>query len=369
MKNHLLSKTVKVTAKKQKKKENGISHGKSLLLVFLTLVFMVSMLQGNMLFVKTAQAAVPGQVVLTVKQVFSIGSLYAPPNKTVAYRLVPKTVSAPMPDGSDSRGYTFTMTGTEEVNIKPINFYQTGNYTYELSCLMESKNGYTYDRQVYNIEVYVLKDLKTYSVVYINDGVKASEIHFEHIYGTLPSRASDMHDVNVVKTISGNPDKKEIFSFQLTPEKPENPMPAGSKNGIKSLRITGAGKGKFGTWGYDREGVYHYKVSEVNTGIYGYTYDTTVYTITDEVKNINGRLKVTRDIQSETDKHVMSFSFVNIYQYGNPHNLPPNHPLNRFLPKTGDWGKPEFWITLMAINIVFLLIVLLWVKKKNKKKK
>lgn len=65
------------------------------------------------------------------------------------------------------------------------------------------------------------------------------------------------------------------------------------------MTIVGSGSEDFGTWSYTEAGVYYYSISEVNVGEDGYAYDTGVYTITDSVKDVAGRLELTRTVTSE----------------------------------------------------------------------
>ena len=304
----------------------------------------------NALFVPAAYAAGPGQVTLAVNQIFSVGGSSAPPSEIFAYRLEPKSASNPMPEGSGPDRYTFTVAGTKAARIGPISFREAGTYIYELNCVAGTDAGYTYDRQVYTIEIHVRDDLTVISIVYMSDGVKASDIVFAHAYGTLPSDPSRMVDPPVEKTVSGNPKTASLFVFRLTAENLSNPMPDGSVKGVKSIQITGSGRGVFGTWSYTRGDVYRYTVSEVNAGIKGYTYDTTVYTITDTVEAVDGQLAVTRIITDSAGRQVTSLPFVNAYKAstGGGDN-----------PLTGDSSNPALWITLLAISGILVLFIAL----------
>jgi pilin isopeptide linkage protein/LPXTG-motif cell wall-anchored protein len=60
-------------------------------------------------------------------------------------------------------------------------------------------------------------------------------------------------------------------------------MPAGSKDGVKTVQITGNGSYEFGNMYYDEPGEWVYEISEIDDGVKGYTYDTTKYTLTVKV--------------------------------------------------------------------------------------
>jgi len=317
------------------------------------------------LLVPMASAAGPGQVTLTVKQVFS-GTGASAPGKTCSYRLTPKKASNPMPNatgggvGSGADGYSFYITGTDDISVGPITFTQPGQYTYELHHTTPPASGFTYDQEVYTLEMYVKNDLTVAVLVYKKDGSKAAGITYAHAgQGLLPSDPAAMADPPIVKTVSGNPARAGSFTFRLAAGNLSNPMPAGSANGVKTIQITGPGRGEFGTWRYASEGTYYYTVVEVNTGENGYTYDTTVYTITDTVKAVDGQLAVTRVVINGANKQVTSLSFINTYAPGGG----PTSPEGKPGPITGDESKIMLYIVLFSIaglaalgSITYLLV-------------
>jgi len=263
------------------------------------------------LLVPAAYAAQPGEVTLTVKQVLThTGAL---PDAAFRYQLRPKLASNPMPKGSGADGYPLSIAGTGSAQVGPIAFTQAGRYDYELTHIASPQPGFTCGQKVYRLEIYVKRGLDVTVVVYKEDGSKASEITYEHSFLPRPSDPNAMADLPVVNTVSGNPAQDSVFTFRLAAKNPSDPMPAGSADGVKTLQITGSGRGSFGTWSYTAEGAYYYTVSEVNSGVSGYTYDNTVYTITDTVKAVDGQLAVTRVVTNGAHKQVGSLSFINTY--------------------------------------------------------
>jgi pilin isopeptide linkage protein len=134
-----------------------------------------------------------------------------------------------------------------------------------------------------------------------------------------------MYDPPVKKTVFGIPNYNATFTFKLQAQDSSYPMPPGSTNGTKTIRITGSGSGSFGVWSYERTGTYYYTVYEVNDMINGYTYDTAAYIITDMVKEENGALVLTRIVTNSINKPVMSLIFNNYYTdvYPPPIVYPP----------------------------------------------
>ncbi len=84
------------------------------------------------------------------------------------------------------------------------------------------------------------------------------------------------------RIVKGNPSTDETFAFELIPDEDTFPMPEGSGE-FTQLNIVGAGTASFGTWTYTKPGVYTYQIKEVAGSNKDYTYDATVYTITDTV--------------------------------------------------------------------------------------
>jgi len=301
----------------------------------------------------TAQATGTKEVAFTMSQVVSGDGLSTPPSQAFTYKLS-STNGGPLQAGSNAQGYTFSVTDTSDAQIGPIEFSAVGVYTYELRCVTAAPPGYTVDQRVYTITVYVTNGASPISVVYDGGGGKVSEISFAHTYATAPSDPAAMVDPPVEKTVRGNPPTSGTFTFELRADDPSSPMPAGAVGAVKSVHIVGAGKAYFGTWSYAHEGTYRYRVSEVNTQLDGYAYDTTVYTMTDTVAADGGQLVVARVITSGSGEQVTALPFVNTYRS----TVPTDDPTQK-APQTGDVSNPVLWIALLA-GAGVLLIVVMW---------
>ncbi|MCL2825915.1 MAG: hypothetical protein FWD72_00750, partial [Eggerthellaceae bacterium] len=297
------------------------------------------------LLVPAAYAASSWQVTLEIQQDFEPDGHSTPPSESFDYELTPVTPAAPLPVGTRAPYYDFSVTGTDEADVGPITFPDVGEYIYELRCISTSQDGYSIDPVVYTIHIWVTNNDPTpITLVYLSDGEKVGDISFLQTYVTLASDPATMVDPPVKKTVNGNPSKASTFTFKLTPEKPSYPMPQGSANGAKTITVTGSGSGEFGTWSYTEEGLYHYTVTEVNTGEAGYTYDRTIYTIIDDVEAVGGQLEVTRTVRNDAGEQVTSLAFTNTYSAipiagGNDGN-----GKNPLWPKTGDATDPVFWV-------------------------
>ena len=93
----------------------------------------------------------------------------------------------------------------------------------------------------------------------------------------------------IEKVVEGENAPETEFTFLLRGENGA-PMPQGSDGSTKTLTITGSGEVEIGTFSFASPGIYTYTVSELNTGAEGWTYDSTVYTLTFTVTLEDGAL-------------------------------------------------------------------------------
>ena len=99
--------------------------------------------------------------------------------------------------------------------------------------------------------------------------------------------------IEVEKAITGTPPPGAAFTFALTPISGPSvgiPVP-----GSREITITGAGKASFGKITYTVPGQYVYTIAEKEGGLQGWSYDTSVYTLTVTVaEDSGGRLTASR---------------------------------------------------------------------------
>ena len=154
----------------------------------LTVVLLLFCLMSG-LFITTVLAAGTCQTTLTMRQIFTGSSKV--PSETFTYELTPALVSNPMPAGSSAKCYTFTITGTSDMDIGPIIFTQMGTYKYEINHITSPQSDYTYDQKVYTIEIWVDNSLNAAVLAYNKDGVKVSDITYEHMHNLLSNKSSN----------------------------------------------------------------------------------------------------------------------------------------------------------------------------------
>ena len=231
---------------------------------------------------------------------------------TFTYTLTALTPGAPLPEGASGGSYVFTIGGTALLmnHSVSITFPDAGGsgsqdmyvYTYSLKCTGCDNTDYKTDDKEYTIKVYVCKDNDGNHVAHVMvhnpDGTKNSD-GAEFIHSKKGPDGVDpiiIVDPPVRKIIDGDPAEDDEFVFRLRAQESGNPMPEGSVNGEKYMSVFGSGIEEFGEWTYTEPGTYNYDISEVNTGNPNYTYDTTMYTLTDVVTLNGNEFNVQRTI-------------------------------------------------------------------------
>jgi pilin isopeptide linkage protein/uncharacterized repeat protein (TIGR02543 family) len=129
----------------------------------------------NILIAPSAQAANNWQVSPAVEQVLNGGEAL---NDVFSYRLAPE-------GGGPEGNYDFTIKGNDSTQVGPLNYSAPGIYYYTLRCITPSKSGYSIDKSVYNISVYVTSDSSKQPIVTIKKvGAinKTNDIKFQHTY-------------------------------------------------------------------------------------------------------------------------------------------------------------------------------------------
>lgn len=144
------------------------------------------------------------RVILSVTQSF-INRSASQVNDLFQYELTPLEEGNPMP-GSDGARYSFSIRGSGKKLLLPITFDKVGVYRYQLRQIIPEKKrkGYSYDEQVYTVEVYVtnaVSSLTATTVVNSKDGEKAGEIFFENSYQRPADPVSSVNPVVPVNPI------------------------------------------------------------------------------------------------------------------------------------------------------------------------
>jgi pilin isopeptide linkage protein len=154
----------------------------------------------------------------------------------------------------------------------------------------------------------------------------------------------------VQKVVRGDkPAKMPTFVFRLTAQK-QAPMPRGFQGGSKTIAITGAGQAAFGEITYTKPGTYRYRMTEQNSGVKGWTYDDSVYSLTVTITEKDGRLTATQKLtrNGAAAKKAVFTNSCKADKATEPEN--PEDPDKPKSPPTGDTGDVGLWLLLLLLS-------------------
>lgn len=171
-------------------------------------------------------------------------------------------------------------------------------------------------------------------------------------------------DPPVKKTVRGEgapTNAKFTFTFSADPASSklpasmtEMPMPAGSNGQVKTVTVTGGGEYEFGTFEITRPGTYVYKMSEQATGVDGWSYDGSIYTVTYDVRAVDGHLTSTTTIARNGGAYGSAVpEFVNTYT---KRATPAKTAKQASLPKTGDPFSQQLLIGLLSGGVAAIAL-------------
>lgn len=147
-----------------------------------------------------------------------------------------------------------------------------------------------------------------------------ASVSFDNVYCTPV-----VSDPPIKKVIEGDtPSENATFQFtlkalrQLTADGKEIPgaelpMPEGADGQVKTVTVQGAGEYEFGNIEFSMPGTYIYQMSEVDTKVERYTYDTSVYIVTYKVTQNDDHLDVVRTI-TKNGAEAETTQFTNMYK-------------------------------------------------------
>ena len=148
--------------------------------------------------------------------------------------------------------------------------------------------------------------------------------------------------IEAEKVLKGHDLKGDDFTFELY-----------DKDGklIETVKNDKDGKILFSKLNIKEAGTYVYTIKELNDGAKGYTYDTTVYTVTVTVKDGGEGIFVVDMVYSDENGTVEKAVFENVYDYK--------------VPQTNDLNNISVWFMLMVISGGFALALAKFSKKKT----
>lgn len=213
------------------------------------------------------------------------------------------TAGAPMPNAT-----TVTNDRNGNALFEGLVFEEKGEYKYIVTEKAGSLTGMGYSNAKYYVTVTVtdntdIAKIET-SVKITDENNSDARIVFENTYTPVSALAN----IFGLKKLEGGyrTVKANDFKFVLEAVTANAPMPI-----TTTVQNDADGRFAFDSITFTKVGVYEYKVSEVDLGVNGYTYDTTVFNVKITVTDVNGELKAVVDgIGSAVDPEIV---FVNTY--------------------------------------------------------
>lgn len=155
---------------------------------------------------------------------------------------------------------------------------------------------------------------------------------------------------------SGNTDKADgSFTYRLTPEDSESPMPAGSTAQGYEVTLSGTAETRL-DFHYDHAGIWRYTMGLVSERADGaYTLDTTVYTIDIAVKNTDdGGLAAEAIVSDGSGKKMDALTFTQAYK--GPAPVQPGNPIVNVA--TGIVNHPQATFAVLGALCLAMIVAL-----------
>lgn len=257
---------------------------------------------------------------------------------------------------------TVNVVGEGTAGFEEITFRAAGTYIFIISEEKGSAQGYTYDDRVWTLTVktklengnLVLDGAPVYKQDSLLGASSTTEAEFENEFENFVEFAPA-----VFKSFSVDSDPRPgdvIFSFTL---KPNANYSGVEMPGLLSstATVTGYGKGYFDAIKFSEAGTYLFTITEVNGKAYGYTYDSSKWTISVTIgEDANGQLSVDAVSYAKQGSNIVLAdyaSFVNSFD-------------REKVPKTGDSSNLPGY-TAALLGSAGALTILEYIRRKLRK--
>lgn len=148
------------------------------------------------------------------------------------------------------------------------------------------------------------------------------------------------------------PQQDETNIIEMVAENKDTPMPAGSKDGVCCLAITGAGEKNFPEITYSEPGVYHYIIRQRQGADENCSYDDTRYNLLVTVMNSeadpDGFAVSCALYDEEMSEKQEELIFENRYESTG------NGKMEKYTPRTGDTSETGLYVMGILLFVVVI---------------
>lgn len=215
--------------------------------------------------------------------------------------------------------------GAGHAGFDPIRFMKAGEYSFVIREVNDGANGYTYDEGIWNLNITVedIDSILTITdVVYTrDDGTENNEMAvFTNTYDSSPVTYIPEINKKVEGNVPEDADQKFVFTMETTGDYGDSiVMPENT-----GATINGAGRTAFGEITFQKAGSYEFRLTEDKGNTEGFTYDDSVWILTVDVADEDGRLVIRNAVYQKsgtTQKNADAAEFVNIYSSSPSENI------------------------------------------------
>lgn len=242
-------------------------------------------------------------------------------------------------------------------------FSDAGIYSFRISEVIGNLENMSYDKSINTFDIRVTDvdmdgKLEIGAVTAAQNGVVTKEngkfkinVTFNNTFKpAIPEYDENIIDINIKKSVKNVGDgliSAEGFEFILENSATgEKLSTAADKNGDAKISVMFSAS--------DIGKTYNYKLYEVNSGINGVVYDTTVYDISVTVDRKDNKL-TTNVLVNGKDIEKTPLQFLNIYDSKNSQ-----------IPSTGDKSNITFWFIMMLISGSVCVVLIIMEKRYRK---
>ena len=163
---------------------------------------------------------------------------------------------------------------------------------------------------------------------------------------------------------------RETFTYQLSPQTPDAPMPQGSGMQVHRFSIKGTSELDIGPISFSSPGLYVYTLSCATTNMLGYSQNRKMYTIEVHISNESNASVIYLGDKAKAEDLAFERTYNDQSDKFNPSDYvsenKPNIPIPVKGPKTGDFSNPTLWILLIAFCSVLLIVIIFIGRRLNR---